>query len=383
MTIEKFKLFCTLDGDTTAFSVKIESDDTVDKLKKAIKAENPNLFSDIDARELVLWHVSIPPLPKRQISLHNLIISVTLKKPVELDDPTSEISEIFDTAPPKRTIHIIVQWPFRDTANNLPAIHNTPPQKTPPQKTTGSVLAGDISDSRLGGYLGKSANGSSNSTTLVKKPSLPVRQVSGVGLDQAVFGVALDQAVNQAQVRPGYKLPAVVYRCIEYLNAHNAKMEVGIYRQSGSLAVINQFKGRFNHEGDVPLLSSNEHFDIHAVAGLLKLFFRELPSSVLTKELHEDFNRMRELPDREKRVNELTRLVATLPEVNYTLLRALMAHLIEIIENADVNMMTEQNVNTVFSPTLAFGAEVFHLFISKFDQIIHTDDGRIMPLESK
>ncbi|KAG0024322.1 hypothetical protein BGZ80_004284 [Entomortierella chlamydospora] len=344
MTVEKVRLFCILDGDTTAFSVKVESDDTVDELKKAIKSENPNLLCDIDARELVLWHVSIPPLPKKQISLDNLIVSETLKKPVELDDPTSEISEVFGTAPPKRTIHIIVQWFSGGMANKFPSIHNTPPQKT-----TGNALAGNASDSsRLRRYPGKGINHGGNFTAIVNKPSLPVRQV---------FGVALDMAVNQAQVHPGYKLPAVVYRCIEYLNAHNAKMEIGIYRQSGSLAVISELKDRFNREGDVLLLSNNEYFDIHAVAGLLKLFFRELPSPVLTKELQDDFKRMSELPNRAKRVDEVTRLIAALPEANYILLRALVAHLIEIIENADVNKMTEQSVYIVLAPTLGFGAE--------------------------
>lgn len=89
-----------------------------------------------------------------------------------------------------------------------------------------------------------------------------------------------------------------------------------------------------------------------------------------------------ELPNRQDRVDELTRLVAILPEVNYTLLRALTAHLIEIVDNADVNKMTARNVGIVFSPTLGIPAGVFALLMSSFDQIFHTHDGRIMPLEN-
>lgn len=111
-------------------------------------------------------------------------------------------------------------------------------------------------------------------------PLAPIRQV---------FGVSLEQAVDQARVQPGYELPAVVYRCIEYLNYHKAKLEEGIYRLNGSSAVIKSLKDRFNHDGDVPLLASEDYYDIHAVAGLLKLFLRDLPSSVLTRELHKDF----------------------------------------------------------------------------------------------
>lgn len=89
-----------------------------------------------------------------------------------------------------------------------------------------------------------------------------------------------------------------------------------------------------------------------------------------------------ELANRVDRVQELTRLVSVLPEANYTLLRALTAHLIEIVENADVNKMTARNVGIVFSPTLGIPAGVFSLLMSDFDQIFDTKDGRIMPLEN-
>ena len=39
-------------------------------------------------------------------------------------------------------------------------------------------------------------------------------------------------------------------------------------------------------EGDVDLLSSDEYWDPHAIAGLLKTFLRELPASILTRDLH-------------------------------------------------------------------------------------------------
>lgn len=34
-----------------------------------------------------------------------------------------------------------------------------------------------------------------------------------------VFNVPLEQAVAVSKVKEGYELPAVVYRCIEYLDA--------------------------------------------------------------------------------------------------------------------------------------------------------------------
>ena len=42
----------------------------------------------------------------------------------------------------------------------------------------------------------------------------------------------------------------------------------------------------YTSEGDVDLLASDEYWDPHAIAGLLKTFLRELPASILTRDLH-------------------------------------------------------------------------------------------------
>lgn len=104
-----------------------------------------------------------------------------------------------------------------------------------------------------------------------------------------IFGIPLQEAVEYSQpVGVNVQLPSVVYRCIEYLKAKKAYQEEGIFRLSGSNIVIKGLRDRFNNEGDVKLLSG-DYYDVHAVASLLKLYLRELPSSILTRELHIDF----------------------------------------------------------------------------------------------
>ncbi len=105
-----------------------------------------------------------------------------------------------------------------------------------------------------------------------------------------VFGTPLAEAAEYAQpVGIDVYLPAVVYRCIEYLDAQDAASEEGIFRLSGSNVVIKALRQRFDTEGDVNFLLEEHHYDVHAVASLLKMYLRELPSSVLTRELHLDF----------------------------------------------------------------------------------------------
>ena len=60
---------------------------------------------------------------------------------------------------------------------------------------------------------------------------------------RAVFGVTLEESLDVVQIA---NLPAVVFRSIQYLEAKKADQEEGIYRLSGSSAVIKGLKDRFN-----------------------------------------------------------------------------------------------------------------------------------------
>ena len=101
-----------------------------------------------------------------------------------------------------------------------------------------------------------------------------------------MFGVTIEESLDVAQIA---NLPAIVFRCIQYLEAKKADQEEGIYRLSGSSAVIKSLKDRFNAEGDIDLIASDEYWDPHAIAGLLKSYLRELPASILTRDLHVKF----------------------------------------------------------------------------------------------
>ena len=108
---------------------------------------------------------------------------------------------------------------------------------------------------------------------------------------KAAFGAPLADAVEYCSPRGiDVCLPAVVYRCLEYLESKDAPSEEGIFRMSGSNVVIKSLKKRFNAEGDFDFLGPDEpYFDVHAVASLLKLYLRELPQPVLTRDLHLEF----------------------------------------------------------------------------------------------
>lgn len=128
-------------------------------------------------------------------------------------------------------------------------------------------------------------------------------------------------------------------------------------------------------DGDIDLLANDEHWDIHAIAGLLKWYFRDLPVSVLDEQQTAFVQSMGtcrplsprvlftelefiDLADLQQRIRELARLVSLLPLENYSLLRALCSHLILIIQHADENKMTLKNVSIILAPTIG---KSFHL----------------------
>ena len=71
----------------------------------------------------------------------------------------------------------------------------------------------------------------------------PVPAAMPTYIPRAVFGVSLEESLDVAQIA---SLPAIVFRCIQYLEAKKAEQEEGIYRLSGSSAVIKSLKDRFN-----------------------------------------------------------------------------------------------------------------------------------------
>ena len=158
-----------------------------------------------------------------------------------------------------------------------------------------------------------------------------------------VFGMPLAEAIESAPpIGVDVHLPAVVYRCIEYLEAQGAAKEEGIFRLSGSQTVIKGLRERFNNEGDVRLLDGN-YYDVHAVASLLKLYLRELPSSVLTRDLHLDFLKSLEIEEREKKIAAVNVLVHMLPRANLELLSNLCSYLADIANASDINKMNVRN----------------------------------------
>uniref|UniRef100_A0A671XPP4 BCR activator of RhoGEF and GTPase n=1 Tax=Sparus aurata TaxID=8175 RepID=A0A671XPP4_SPAAU len=169
---------------------------------------------------------------------------------------------------------------------------------------------------------------------------MPSRKQSGV------FGVK----INVVTKRERSKVPLIVRQCVEEIERRGMD-EVGIYRVSGVATDIQALKAAFDSNNkDVSVMM--REMDVNAIAGTLKLYFRELPEPLFTDELYPNFAGGIALSDSVAKESCMLNLLLSLPEPNLVTFLFLLDHLKRITENESVNKMSLHNLATVFGPTL-------------------------------
>uniref|UniRef100_A0A672SR01 BCR activator of RhoGEF and GTPase n=1 Tax=Sinocyclocheilus grahami TaxID=75366 RepID=A0A672SR01_SINGR len=161
-----------------------------------------------------------------------------------------------------------------------------------------------------------------------------------------VFGVNISTVTK----RERSKVPYIVRQCLEEIERRGME-EVGIYRVSGVATDIQALKTAFDtNNKDVSVMMSE--MDVNAIAGTLKLYFRELPEPLFTDELYPNFAGGIALSDSVAKESCMLNLLLSLPEPNLVTFLFLLDHLKRIAEKESVNKMSLHNLATVFGPTL-------------------------------
>ncbi|XP_036444493.1 breakpoint cluster region protein [Colossoma macropomum] len=166
-----------------------------------------------------------------------------------------------------------------------------------------------------------------------------------------VFGVKISTVTK----RERSKVPYIVRQCLEEIERRGME-EVGIYRVSGVATDIQALKNAFDtNNKDVSVMMSE--MDVNAIAGTLKLYFRELPEPLFTDELYPNFTGGIALSDSVAKESCMLNLLLSLPEPNLVTFLFLLDHLKRVAEKEGVNKMSLHNLATVFGPTLLRPAE--------------------------
>ncbi|KAL0943202.1 Rho-GTPase-activating protein 7, partial [Colletotrichum truncatum] len=166
-----------------------------------------------------------------------------------------------------------------------------------------------------------------------------------------VFGVSLDRLYE----RDGLPVPVVVHQCIQAVDLYGLGVE-GIYRQSGSPAIIEKLRNMYNLDSLNPALDfrmpENFDYDVHIAAGLLKRFLKDLPNPLLVQEFYSDLINAAKHTDDIVRRDSIHAIINGLPDTHYATIRSVILHLHRVMENSHVNRMNSHNLAVIFGPIL-------------------------------
>lgn len=128
--------------------------------------------------------------------------------------------------------------------------------------------------------------------------------------------------------------------------------EVGIYRVNGSAVDMGRLKRAYEsnpYEAEQLL----KECDIHAVAGILKQYLRDLPDCIFTSESYGKLFEAYTIPDQEQRSRTYLHLFSQLPQnPSQACIVFLIEHLVRVAALEVQNKMSLHNLATVFGPTM-------------------------------
>uniref|UniRef100_A0A3P9L9F3 Family with sequence similarity 13 member A n=1 Tax=Oryzias latipes TaxID=8090 RepID=A0A3P9L9F3_ORYLA len=180
-----------------------------------------------------------------------------------------------------------------------------------------------------------------------KMVQIPILRSRAVAAQHTkLFGASLLELREQGLEEEG--VPFVVKRMVEHLAKHALHQE-GLFRINGNVRAVETLKLRLESGDDVDLLSES---DSSTVASLLKKYLRDLPGglvdSAVQQALIQNYRENGEIGS----CSDLSVLLQQLPDVQHKLLRYL-CHFLTLVEgNHKHNLMTADNLATVFGPNV-------------------------------
>ncbi|XP_076253784.1 GTPase-activating protein CdGAPr isoform X3 [Rhynchophorus ferrugineus] len=184
-------------------------------------------------------------------------------------------------------------------------------------------------------------------------PSRRRLKQSGI-LRERVFGCDLGEHL----LNTGKAVPTVLKSCAEFIETNG--IVDGIYRLSGITSNIQKLRNAFDEDRVPDLYTEDILKDIHSVASLLKMYFRELPNPLCTYQLYQSFvnavqgcgTAIRTTETDQERLLKMREAVQKLPPPHYRTLEYLMRHLARVANFSGSTGMTTRNLAIVWAPNL-------------------------------
>ncbi|XP_056637370.1 arf-GAP with Rho-GAP domain, ANK repeat and PH domain-containing protein 2 [Diorhabda sublineata] len=145
-------------------------------------------------------------------------------------------------------------------------------------------------------------------------------------------------------------IPVVVEKCINFIYAHGSMTE-GIYRRPGQGSLVSELLTKFRKDAFAVQLTSDLCTELE-VATALKRFFRDLPEPLLGSNQRQYFYEVSKHKNKEEKIRMYKAALDQLPTVSYNTTRKLIGHLHFISSQSSKNLMTVENLSSIWGPTL-------------------------------
>ncbi|KAJ4934147.1 hypothetical protein JOQ06_006952 [Pogonophryne albipinna] len=141
--------------------------------------------------------------------------------------------------------------------------------------------------------------------------------------------------------------------CIRFINLHGLHHE-GIFRVPGSQREVNHIRDAFER-GEDPL--SDSECDLDSVAGVLKLYFRNLEPPLFPYDSYPQLLECVQIEGVTERATQIKVIISTFPRPLLVVMRYLFAFLNHVSQYSDENMMQPYNLAVCFGPSLLRGLD--------------------------
>lgn len=177
-----------------------------------------------------------------------------------------------------------------------------------------------------------------------------------------MFGVPLDVLVEREHAQD--HIPRIVKDLVQYLRKHGLEC-TGLFRIPGTARIVKKLRSAYNqvytHNAEFPDLETYPDVKPQDVAGVLKMFFHDLPDALCTcaffDRILENQTQYDPVEDEGYIVEDLRQIVRSLPVTNFLVLEFLMDFFRDVAAKQSVNMMSSANLAMCFGPNIISPAE--------------------------
>ncbi|KAJ4339105.1 hypothetical protein N0V87_003540 [Didymella glomerata] len=226
---------------------------------------------------------------------------------------------------------------------------------------SGARKMGDKMDSARKGIFGKLGRSHSNHESPTHVSNEPyVYKVIHTPLVEQTRLTRISSRLEQSRDKTEFWMPALPWRCIDYLNMRGCEEE-GLYRVPGSAQQVRYYERKFDQDRDIDLISDDNLNDPNVIGSLFKNWLRQLPDEIFPKAIQHRIQQ--ECQGAKTTPQMLKDELSKLPPFNYYLLFAITCHISLLHSCSEFNKMNYNNLCICFQPAIKIDAFCFQFLI--------------------